>query len=295
MMTVFATHRPKSGRFAFDRPGPGFPASLVFARRCGVFRGGAPTAPTGFRMSAAPILLYSETGLANAKRPTLLSEARRGNREAFAEMVSPYVPALYRRARGLTGNSADAQDASQEALLKAWSRLRQFSGTRDDSTDDFRAWISRIATNSSIDLLRQRRDGKVLSLDEPNGSSEETFGAGIPAREHNPEELCARRAMGRLLGPGNVELPPDLRQACLLRDVLHYSTEEVAQRLRISTVAVRLRLFRAHRRLREEMENALRPTRVPQPSTASPSSQTRSMEKLPRFALGAAASYASGD
>ena len=67
-------------------------------------------------MSAAPILLYSETGLANAKRPTLLSEARRGNREAFAEMVSPYVPALYRRARGLTGNSADAQDASQEAL-----------------------------------------------------------------------------------------------------------------------------------------------------------------------------------
>src|SRR5256714_10210624 len=295
MMTVFATHRPKSGRFAFDRPGPGFPASLVFARRCGVFRGGAPTAPTGFRMSAAPILLYSETGLATAKRPTLLSEARRGNREAFAEMVSPYVPALYRGARGLAGNRADAQDASQEALLKAWSRLRQFSGTRDDSTDDFRAWIPRIATNSSIDLLRQRRDGKVLSLDEPNGSSEETFGAGIPAREHNPEELCARREMGRLLAQVIVQLPQDLRQTCLLRDVLHYSTEEVAQRLRISTVAVRLRLFRAHRRLREKLENALRPTRVPQPSIASPSSQTRSMEKLPRFALGAAASYASGD
>ena len=247
-------------------------------------------------MSAAPILLYSETGLANAKRPTLLSEARRGNREAFAEMVSPYVPALYRRARGLTGNSADAQDASQEALLKAWSRLRQFSGTRDDSTDDFRAWISRIATNSSIDLLRQRRDGKVLSLDEPNGSSEETFGAGIPAREHNPEELCARREMGRLLAQVIVQLPPDLRQACLLRDVLHYSTEEVAQRLRISTVAVRLRLFRAHRRLREKLETVLRPASASEKSAALRAQKDSPGEKAPRFAgFSATASYASGD
>ena len=246
-------------------------------------------------MSAAPIIFYSENGSPSPKRPTLLAEARRGNREAFAQMVSPYVPVLYRRARGLTRNDADAQDVSQEALLKAWSRLRQFSGKRDESTDDFRAWISRIAANASIDLLRQRRDGKVLSLDESSGPSEETFGAGIPTRDHNPEELCARREMGRMLAQAIVQLPQDLRQTCLLRDVLHYSTEEVAQRLRISTVAVRLRLFRAHRRLREKLENALRPTRVPQPSTASPSSQTRSMEKLPRFALGAAASYASGD
>ena len=73
-------------------------------------------------------------------------------------MVSPYLPTLYRRARGLTGNTADAQDVSQEAVLKAWSRLEQFTGKQDESIDDFRAWISRIAANTSIDLLRQRRD-----------------------------------------------------------------------------------------------------------------------------------------
>jgi len=245
-------------------------------------------------MSAAPILFYSENGPASPKKAALLAEARRGNREAFAQMISPYAPVLYRRARGLTGNNADAQDVSQEALLKAWSRLRQFTGRRDESTDEFRAWISRIATNASIDLLRQRRDGKVFSLDESTGPSDETFGAGIPARDHNPEELCARREMGRLLAQAIVQLPQDLRQACLLRDVLHYSTEEVAQRLRISTVAVRLRLFRAHRRLREKLQNALTP--APQPAAASRGLQTRSVEKLPRFAtLGAATSYASGD
>ncbi len=152
-------------------------------------------------------------------RSSLLARARKGSPEAFGEMVSPYLPVLYRRARGLTGNAADAEDVSQEAVLKAWSRLEQFAGKQDESIDDFRAWISRIAANTSIDLLRQRRDGKIASLDHP----------------------------------------PDLRQACLLRDVLHYSTQEVATRLGISVVAVRLRLFRAHRRLREKLQDSLRP------------------------------------
>src|SRR5256714_690333 len=252
--------------------------------------------PLEFRMSAAPIIFYSENGSPSPKRPTLLAEARRGNREAFAQMVSPYVPVLYRRARGLTRNDADAQDVSQEALLKAWSRLRQFSGKRDESTDDFRAWISRIATNSSIDLLRQRRDSKVLSLDESNATSDETLGAGLPAPAHNPEELCARREMGRILAQAIVQLPQDLRQACLLRDVLHYSTEEVASRLGISTVAVRLRLFRAHRRLREKLQNALRPAQGQQNTMVASVSQTRPAEKrASQFVPLGAASFASGD
>jgi RNA polymerase sigma-70 factor (ECF subfamily) len=189
----------------------------------------------------------------------LLAQARGGNPEAFAEMVSPYMTTLYRRARGLTGNAADAQDVSQEAVLKAWSRLEQFAGKQDESTDDFRAWISRIAANSSIDLLRQRRDGKITSLDQHKGQSDETLGSSIASEQQDPEERCARREMGRLLAKAIVQLPPDLRQACLLRDVLHYSTQEAASRLGISVVAVRLRLFRAHRRLREKLQDSLRP------------------------------------
>src|ERR1700720_790017 len=207
-------------------------------------------------MSAAPVTL---TLHAPARRTSLLAQARKGNPEAFAEMVSPYLPALYRRARGLTGNAADAQDVSQEAVLKAWSRLEQFAGKQDDSIDDFRAWISRIAANTSIDLLRQRRDGKITSLDQRKGESEETLGSGIASEQQDPEERCARREMGRMLAKAIVQLPPDLRQACLLRDVLHYSTQEVASRLGISVVAVRLRLFRAHRRLREKLQDGLRP------------------------------------
>src|SRR5262249_51841885 len=211
-------------------------------------------------MSAAPLtfpgLGFSELNGMPRRKPSLLVKARQGNREAFAELVTPHMPTIYQRARRLTGNASDAEDVSQEALLKAWSRLGQFSGTQDDNSDDFRAWLGRIAGNTSIDVLRQRRDGKILSLDERrNGSDEETLGSGIPARSENPEEQYARRQISRTLAEAIRQLPRDLRQACLLRDVMQYSTQEVADRLGISVVAVRLRLFRAHRRLRENLQN----------------------------------------
>ena len=204
-------------------------------------RGGAWTASYTAIMSAAPLTFYSElSGIGCCSRPRLLAQARLGNADAFAEMVSPYMNTVYQRARRLTGNPADAEDVSQEALLKAWSRLEQFSGKGDENTDDFRAWLARIAGNTSIDLLRQRRDGKILSLEEPQGSGNGTLGGGIPVREDNPEERCVRRETGKLLADAIRQLPRDLRQACLLRDVLQYSTQEVADRLGISVVAVRL-------------------------------------------------------
>jgi RNA polymerase sigma-70 factor (ECF subfamily) len=245
-------------------------------------------------MSAAPVTVYIEG--AQRRRLSLLAQARRGDGEAFAEMVTPYLPTLYRRARGLTGSPADAEDVSQEAVLKAWTRLEQFAGKQDESVDDFRAWISRIASNTSIDLLRQRRDGKISSLDEHKGQSEETLGSSLPVDELDPEENCARREMGRLLAKAIVQLPPDLRQACLLRDVLQYSTQEVASRLGISIVAVRLRLFRAHRRLREKLQDSLQPKarRIPTAARAVPHYGMRSSSR--RFAsLSAGAEFASGD
>jgi RNA polymerase sigma-70 factor, ECF subfamily len=209
-------------------------------------------------------------------------------------MVSPYLPTLYRRARRLTGNAADAEDVSQEAVLKAWSRLEQFAGKQDESMDDFRAWISRIASNTSIDLLRQRRDGKIASLDQQKGQSEEMIGGSIESEQLDPEEQCARREMGQLLAKAIVQLPRDLRQACLLRDVLHYSTQEVASRLGISVVAVRLRLFRAHRRLREKLQDPLRPAARDESARVRPRPEYHRQPPR-RFGSLATAEYAIGD
>jgi RNA polymerase sigma-70 factor, ECF subfamily len=215
-------------------------------------------------MSAASVVLdaykFEPAAAENirAAKRKVLADARRGDGEAFAEMVLPYGPGLYRRALRLTGNAADAEDARQEALLKAFSRLNQFAGQQVEGKDDLHAWVSRITTNASIDLIRQRREGKYISLEEPGNSPEETFGSHLAARTDNPEENYARREQRVLIAGAIARLAPDLRQICLLRDVLQYSTHEVAARLGISTVAVRLRLFRAHRRLREDLRDRMR-------------------------------------
>ncbi|HKN76964.1 MAG TPA: sigma-70 family RNA polymerase sigma factor [Candidatus Acidoferrum sp.] len=215
-------------------------------------------------MSAASIALDAyklesdKAETLRASKRKVLADARLGDGEAFAEMVSPYAPGLYRRALRLTGNAADAEDARQEALLKAFSRLSQFAGQLDEGKDDLHAWVSRITTNASIDLIRQRREGKYVSLEEPGIAPEETFGSRLATRTDNPEERYARREIRMLIAGAIARLAPDLRQICLLRDVLQYSTHEVAARLGISTVAVRLRLFRAHRRLRDGLRDSTR-------------------------------------
>jgi RNA polymerase sigma-70 factor (ECF subfamily) len=195
----------------------------------------------------------------------------------------------------MTRNPADAEDVRQDAILKAMTRLEQFSGTPRENRDDLHAWVSRIAANASIDVLRKRRDGRVFSLEEPTGAGDETLGSNVTACEDDPEERFARREMRRLMADAIAQLAPELRQVCLLRDVLQYSTQEVAERMGISAMAVRLRLFRAHRRLREKLALALRPSKVRQARAAVATRISCGQEECIRVPLGAVAEYACGD
>ena len=196
-------------------------------------------------------------------RPALLRQAQRGNRESLAKLILPYAAGLYRGALRFTRNPADAEDARQDALLKVMRGLEQFAGAgkQNEKGDDLHAWVSRIGANASIDIIRKRRDGKFLSLEEPTGIGEETVGSGIAASSYTPEESFARLEMRRRMADAIKRLSPELRRVCLLRDVLGYSTQEVAERVGVSSLSVRLRLFRARRRLREELSHALQSPR----------------------------------
>ena len=204
-------------------------------------------------MAAASLNFESVT------RPALLLQAQKGNRESLASLILPYAAGLYRGALRFTRNPADAEDARQDAFLKVIRGLEQFAGAgnRDEKRDDLHAWVSRIGTNASIDIIRKRRDGRVLSLEEPTGIGEETVGSGVAAGKENPEESFARLEMRRRIADSIKRLSPELRRVCLLRDVLGYSTQEAAERIGVSSLTVRLRLFRARRRLREELHHAM--------------------------------------
>jgi RNA polymerase sigma-70 factor (ECF subfamily) len=197
----------------------------------------------------------------------------------------------------LTRNPAEAEDVRQEAFLKAISRLEQFNGSQHETRDHLHAWVSRIAANASIDVIRKRRDGQILSLEEPRGAGEETLGSNVAAPEENPEERFSRREMRQRLAEAIKQLAPELRQVCLLRDVLQYSTQETAERVGISAMAVRLRLFRAHRRLREKLSVALQPRKERQARAAAAQVRVREAgrKRGQRIPLGALAECACGD
>ena len=234
--------------------------------------------------------------LDSATRSALLVQARKGDRESLAKLVLPYAPGLYLGALRLTRNPADAEDVRQDAFLKAMTRLEQFAGTPGENRDDLHAWVSRIAANASIDVIRKRRDGRLFSLEEPSGSGDGTLGSNVMACEDNPEERFARREMRKLMSDAIMQLARDLRQVCLLRDVLQYSTQEVAERLGISALAVRLRLFRAHRRLREKLSVALQPAKQRQArAEAAVQIARRSEIREQRVPLAAFAECACGD
>jgi RNA polymerase sigma-70 factor (ECF subfamily) len=231
-------------------------------------------------------------------RSALLLQARNGDRESLAKLILPYAPGMYLGALRMTRNPADAEDVRQDAFLKAMTRLEQFSGTPGEDRDDLHAWVSRIAANASIDVIRKRRDGRLCSLEEPNGAGDETLGSNVTAREDNPEERFARREMRKLMADAITQLAPELRQVCLLRDVLQYSTQEVAERVGISAMAVRLRLFRAHRRLRERLSMALKPVKQWQTRAAAAARIDRRREERrreQRVPLGSFAECACGD
>ena len=236
--------------------------------------------------------------LDGASRSALLLQARRGHCESLAKLILPYALGLYLGARRLTRNPADAEDVRQDAFLKVMTRLEQFVGKPGENRDDLHAWVARIAANASIDVIRKRRHGRLFSLEEPSGAGDETLGSNVTAREDNPEERFARREMRAFMAEAIRQLPPDLRQVCLLRDVLQYSTHEVARRLRISAMAVRLRLFRAHRRLREKLSVSLQPAmRRNSPATMAMNAARRGEERTSdqRISLRAFAECPCGD
>jgi RNA polymerase sigma-70 factor (ECF subfamily) len=181
--------------------------------------------------------------------PVLFDMVRAGSRQAFSELTSSYDGAIYRVALRITGNSADAEDVRQQTLLKAFAHFDQF---RDGFR--FAAWITQIAANESISLLRRRRDRQVFAWEDVSSCEDGVHPEPKSAKE-NPEQLYARLEERRMLAKALAELEPSLRSVCLLRDVHNFSTEETATHLGLTPQTVRTRLFRGRLKLRERLRN----------------------------------------
>ena len=193
------------------------------------------------------------SGTATLRDLELVRQAKEGNLPAFSELVQRHERKIFRLTQHVTGNREDAEDALQEAFLKAFSRLSQFQGE-----SQFYTWLVRIAVNESLMKLRKRKATATLSLDEPI----QTDGDFLP-REHahwdpNPEQKYQQQELREILDRAVQSLPPLFRAVFVLRDLEELSTDETAQLLQLSVPAVKSRLLRARLQLREKLSKNFR-------------------------------------
>jgi RNA polymerase sigma-70 factor (ECF subfamily) len=219
-------------------------------------------------MSTASEKLTSQTTAAEKLTPqdrALLATARRGDEHAYRRLVEPYQGELHAHSYRMLGSVHDAEDALQEALLRAWRGLPRFEGR-----SSVRSWLYRISTNTCLDVIA-RRPKRVLPIDygptaDPHDAPGEPLiesvwvepypdeGLGLADGFASPEAIYEQRESVELAFIAALQLLPARQRAVLiLRAVLGFSAQEVADSLQTTVASVNSALQRARKTVDERL------------------------------------------
>lgn len=176
----------------------------------------------------------------------LVRRVRDGDADLFYELVRPYERRVYAATFAILRNSADAEDAAQEAILKAFRHIKQF---REEAR--FSTWLIQIAVNEA----RMRRRKNHADVIEPIAERPDEAGNYVPRDfadwREIPSETLERKEIREKLAEALASLGEIYREVFVLRDMQHLSIEETAEALKISTASVKTRLLRARLMLRD--------------------------------------------
>ena len=184
--------------------------------------------------------------------PTLVAAAKAGDVSAFETLVGRYERKIFRLTQNITQNREDAEDAMQEAFLKAFEHLQNFEGN-----SRFYTWLVRIAVNQALMKLRKRRPN-VLSLDEEVDTGEDLVPRDVEDWGPSPADRYAQSELAGILAKTIGGLDPSFRVVFQLRDIEELSTEETAEALGLTVPAVKSRLLRARLKLRQSLNQYFR-------------------------------------
>ena len=167
----------------------------------------------------------------------IIARARRGDADAFEQLVAAYRNQVFRLALRMCDNEADADEVAQEAFLSAWKGLPNFRGESRFST-----WLYQLTTHAAIDLLRrEKRQAAAEDID------------GITAADDGPtsQQQAERAEIRREVRAALMQLPEEYRQVLLLRFMQELSYEEIGQALKLPAGTVKSRLNRAKAQLKD--------------------------------------------
>ncbi len=184
----------------------------------------------------------------------LVAQAKRGDERAFRTIMERHNRRLYRVARTLLRDDAEAEEVVQEAYLRAFAALSSFRGEASLAT-----WLTRITLNEA--LGRKRRQRPTVSLDTVDAMQESNAQIiRFPNMSSDPERSTAQREIQKILEASIDALPEAFRVVFVMREIEEMSIEETAGFLGIRPETVKTRLYRARRLLRESLDERLAST-----------------------------------
>lgn len=173
-----------------------------------------------------------------------IAEAKAGDKDSFSKLVEKYQRPVYSICYRMLGTPTAAEDAAQEAFIRAYQAIDRYDPERP-----FATWILSIASNYSIDQLRKMKV-TILSLD-----NEQHTWLAPPDPGPNPEKAAMEKEKTALVQEILWELDETDRAAVILQYWHDYSYEEIAETLNLSSSAIKSRLFRARRLMAEKWQD----------------------------------------
>ena len=178
-----------------------------------------------------------------AEETLIINRVLSGDGDAFETLVLEHQKNMYNLALRLTGNEQDALDASQEAFIKAYTKLGSFRGG-----SRFSAWLYRVTYNICLDMLRKNGRSNVISLNYTDSDGEEGE-YEIPDSRLTPEDALEMKELTEAINEAMEHLSPEHRQILALREGADMSYADISALLGINEGSVKSRISRARKSL----------------------------------------------
>jgi RNA polymerase sigma-70 factor (ECF subfamily) len=188
-----------------------------------------------------------------AAEQMLVVAARNGDEQAFETLFKRHRQKILRVVLRYVHVREDAEDIVQQSFQKAFVYLHKFEGKSAFST-----WLTRIAINESLMLLRHGRALREVSVDDHSEAQGNAASLEMSDSSPDPESSYLRLERVQILSQTIGNLRPGMRKAIELRELAELSTEETARRMGVSVAAVKARLFHARKKLRERLSRYLK-------------------------------------
>ena len=197
-------------------------------------------------MSEPDTVLTNPAAARGVREQDLILKVQRGQQELFYELVRPYERRVYVAALAILRNEHDAEDAAQEAMLKAFANIRQFRAEARFST-----WLIQIAVNEA--LMRRRRERTVVmeGIDDRREEESDYAPRDFADWREIPSEALERKEVRQRLAEALASLDRKYREVFVMRDMEHLNIQETAEALGITVASVKTRLLRARLMLRD--------------------------------------------